>query len=174
VEFVVKFKNEKSVDEFVKNNDVVKYFKLSKTISTNNMYLFVENNIPKKFNSIKEIFDEWFNKRLEMYTLRKNYILENVSNDLKYFKNQMRFIDEFIKKTLVIINRKKYDIIKELVDKKYDKKDSSYDYLLNMSIISLTEERMKNLNDKIEKSQKYIMELKDKSVENLWLEDIEG
>ena len=105
------------------------------------------------------------------YEKRKEYMLGELERQLSVLDNKCRFIKEVIAGTLKVNNRKKADIVEELKKKGYapmvkeakkkvagtaEEEDhgaeedantgiTSYDYLLNMPIMSLTLERVNNL-----------------------------
>ena len=51
-------------------------------------------------------------------------------------------------------------------------KDNSFDYLLNMNILSLTEERMNKLQEDIKIKKESLDNLKNKTPKEIWLEEI--
>ena len=68
----------------------------------------------------------------------------------------------------------KDDIVKQL-DKieKIIKQDDSYNYLLNMSISSITKEKMVDLKEKVGELKNLIIELKATSEKDMWLKDLD-
>jgi DNA topoisomerase-2 len=146
-------------------------FKLSSKIYTSNMNLFVDGKITK-FSSPEEIIDTFYTKRLADYKERKKVILEKLNGDHLKLTNQVKFIKMVITDTLKINNRKKDLIIKDLVKNKFDMYNDSYDYLLNMSIYSLTKEKVDELNEKAKQKLSEIKDLKKKKPEKIWLEDL--
>ena len=74
------------------------------------MHLFSENGNIKKFDTANNILKYWFNIRLEQYTVRKNYIIEKLSNELNILKYKAMFIEYVITEKLIIFKRKKKDI----------------------------------------------------------------
>lgn len=93
--------------------------------------------------------------------------MDQLTTEWEKLDNKVRFILEIIKGTLVVSNRKKVDILKDLKDKKYrpimksknaggdedagdggaedvviSLSDHGYDYLLSMQLWSLTMEKV--------------------------------
>lgn len=65
------------------------------------------------------------------------------------------------------------DIVKDLEPhEKIIKRDSNYDYLLNLSIGSLTVERMDKLLADIKAKNEELSTVKAQTVEQMWLSDI--
>lgn len=149
----------------------VKTLGLESKISTNNMTLFTKNFKIKQYKDVEDILEEFCYVRYEYYTKRKNYLLSDLKEQLKYVSNRYRFAKEVMEETLILRKRKKADIVKEMEDKKYDKKKigkngkkdedeeeeereekeekeekgMSYEYLLRMRIDSVTVELLEKL-----------------------------
>ena len=79
-----------------------------------------------------------------------------------------------IDESIVIKNKKKDDIVKQLdrIDKIIEK-DGSYNYLLNMPMSSITKEKMTELTEKIKALKDKIKELQKKTIEEMWLADLD-
>jgi DNA topoisomerase-2 len=104
---------------------------------------------------------------------RRGHIIRDISEKIRLDISKYIFIKSIQDETLVINKRKTEDIILDL--QKIDKiipRDNSYDYLLNMSIQSLTEERMKKLMDSIKSQKAELDKIKSQSIEDLWLEEL--
>jgi hypothetical protein len=54
----------------------------------------------------------------------------------------------------------------------FDKCDDSYNYLLNMSILSLTYEKIKELEKQVNEKQKYYSDYKSKTIVSIWKEEL--
>lgn len=154
-----------------KEEDLISKFKLETRIYTSNMHLFVDDKITK-FETIEEIVDVFYKKRLKDYGERKKSLLSILQKDKDKLDNQVRFIKEVIKGTLKINNRKRDLITKDLIKGKYDKYEDSYNYLLGMPIYSLTKEKVDELNGIVKSKESEIKELKKMKPKDLWLVDI--
>jgi len=95
-------------------------FKLQETFSTTNMVMFDDKGCLRKFDSVMHILKEFYEVRLKMYEKRKKYLLGLLGADAGKLSNQARFILEKCDGKLVIENKKKKDIVAELVKKGYD------------------------------------------------------
>jgi hypothetical protein len=60
--------------------------------------------------------------RLKLYTKRKQGILQELKETLKYTRNRIRFIEEYEKGSLVLKDKDEEVVVKELDEKKYDRK----------------------------------------------------
>ena len=149
----------------------------------NNVHLFDKNRIIK-IENINEIFDIFYKERYNLYIQRKKYILSNLFNELEILTNKIRFIGDIINKNIIIFKKKKDEIIQELLKNNYkqvkDKKvldtnnvkdKDTFDYLIKMSLYSFTEEEIDKLQNELNKVQFEYDELKDKTIEEIWLNE---
>lgn len=102
------------------DDEIEKKFKLSTAISITNMHLFDSQGRIKKYASPEEILDEFYEMRMQYYQLRKDYLVEQMNRDYKMLENKVRFLLAVINKELTVSNRKKAELLTELVAKKYD------------------------------------------------------
>ena len=154
------------------DTELIKKFKLSSTLYMSNMNLFLDGKITK-FNSVMDIIDVYFKKRLDDYESRKKEMLEKIKTDQTKLDNQVRFILMVIKGELKINNRKKDLIETDLIKKKFDKIDDSFNYLLSMAIYSLTKEKVDELSAQAKNKQNEFKTLKRTKHQDLWLKDLE-
>lgn len=151
--------------------------KLTTSISTQNMHVFDETGKIIKFNKIEDMVESWYNIRKDVYIKRREYQLNNLKKELDIIKYKVKFILEIIQDTLEIRNVKKALVIQKLEEKEYPKiitKDDtpSYDYLLSMDLYKLTEEESEELKKKKEMKELEYNTLFNKSVNEIWKEDI--
>lgn len=146
-------------------------FKLESRIYTSNMNLFTDGKIIK-YDSAEKIIDVFYKKRLADYELRKSSMLDQIKRDQTRLDNQVKFIKMVINEQLKVSNRKKDIIIKDLENNKFDMFDENYDYLLGMSIYSLTKEKVNELNKRAKDKLADWKILKKTKITELWLTDI--
>ncbi len=140
---------------------------------TENYTCMNEFNKVEVFENIYDIIDRYVKIKLEYLQKRKDYQLQKLEDDIKIDFSKYLFIKNIVENKLLINKRKKDDIIKDL--EKIDnviKREDSYDYLLNMGIMSLTEERMNKLQEDIKVKKETLDSLKLKSPEEIWQEEI--
>lgn len=169
VYFLIKFPKDKVPKN---NNNLVKKFRLTTTLSLSNVVCFDSHGKIKKY-TIDEIQKDFYNIRLDFYIKRKEHHLNVLKSQLIKLENKVRFIKAVVEGTIIIHKRKNSDIIKELEQKEFKKYDNSYDYLLNMSISSLTVEKIESLNQEYEKTKQTYKILQEKTPKTLWKEDLE-
>jgi DNA topoisomerase-2 len=151
--------------------------KLTTSISTQNMHVFDEAGKIVKFNKIGDMVENWYSLRKDIYIKRRDYQLQNLKKELDVIKYKVQFILEIIQGTLEIRNVKKAVVVQKLEEKQYPKivtKDDtpSYDYLLTMDLYKLTEEESEELKKKKELKELEYNTLFNKSVNEIWKEDI--
>ena len=146
--------------------------KLKSYLSIANMVLFTTSNKLRKFESVNEIIEIFCNKRLRLYKKRKKRLLKTLKDNLKWCKNEKRFIEDVINGYLVIYRKEIDDIQREMETKNYDKKDENYDYLLNKPISTMTKNKITLLDKKIEKIEEDIGIIEGKSEKMMWIEEL--
>ena len=103
-------------------------------------------------------------------------VLENDMNILKYRK---KFIEYLCSGKLVINKKKREEIINSLIEQKFPKlgikieSEKSYDYLLNLPIFSLSEDRILEHEKNYQKKSEELELYKNTSIENLWTSDLD-
>lgn len=191
VHFVIKMTPEKMKEAL--DAGLYAKFKLTSKISITNMMLFDHDGVIRKYDGPEDIVKEFFDVRLDMYKQRKAHLLKVAEAELKRISNKTRFILAVVNGQLVLSNRKKADIVAELEKEGYSKlapqkksgeviADSeedessssslSYDYLLNMSLSSLTLEKVEGLK-KQEEDCRHEVEVLEKTTEaEMWKTDL--
>ena len=178
-----------------------KKFKLSSTLSTGNMVGFSSEGRIKKYADAEEILQEFYDIRLRLYQKRKEHLADLLTNEWTKLDNKVKFVLEIIKGKLVIQNRKKKEILKELQSrgyKQFSKKTSSavpededaageeqedsavailsdgYDYLLSMPLWNLTMEKVEKLIAEKTVKETELNILLGKTPKDLWIEDLDA
>ena len=140
--------------------------------------LYNSKGIISKYNSSEQILKEFYLIRLAYYIKRKEYLLKKYKREYDIYYYKIKFIEEFINKTINIINEEDEKIYEQLKIKEYPKietikgKEESYDYLLNMQIRSLTKKKMEELNKLYENKKMQYEILKKKTEKDIWKEDL--
>lgn len=138
IHFEVKVKKE-SVEELIKpeNKDqLIKAFKLTTSLPLTQLICFDHNNKLRKYRNEREILEEFFELRLEMYGTRKKHMLKQLNRELSIISNKVRFILAVINEELIIRKQKK----KALVNKLYELKFTPYSKFAAVSDLNLKEQ----------------------------------
>lgn len=181
-----------------------KRFKLSTTIATSNLVCFDMQGRIRKYENVDIILREFYDLRLKYYQRRKDYMLEQLTTEWEKLENKVRFITEIIEGKLVVSNRKKPDLLKELNKRGYaafskgkaknvseedeaeeEESGSGYDYLFSMSIWyvdsfpliaprNLTMEKVEKLVKEKTEKQAELEALSKQSAKDLWRTDLDA
>jgi DNA gyrase/topoisomerase IV subunit B/ssDNA-binding Zn-finger/Zn-ribbon topoisomerase 1 len=174
IKFVVQFHSQKDLDSLIKSENLTKELKLTKTFSTNNMYLFDDSLILQKYLNVEDILLDFYDIRLDMYIKRKAHLQHVLKNELIVLNSKVRFINEYINDQLQINKQTKQYIVSLLEEKKYPKhpEHKNYDYLIMMPIVSFSKEKIEELTKSRDKKAKELETLQNKSEKQLWKEDL--
>tara|TARA_B110001469_G_scaffold123087_1_gene134618 strand:- start:857 stop:1354 length:498 start_codon:yes stop_codon:yes gene_type:complete len=136
------------------------------------MVLYNSNNTITKYDNVLDILREFCDIRLELYEVRKTYMIDELQREIDLMAIKIRFINEFIEEKITIIRVKKVDIIEQLKSKGYPEIEG-YDYLLKMPIYNLTFEKIDEFEKKLANLNEELELIKSKSKQDLWREDID-
>jgi DNA topoisomerase-2 len=98
-------------------NALEKLFKLYTTSSTTNMHLFDAEDKLKKYDSVEEIIDDYFVRRLNLYVERKAFMIDALEKELVVLSNKARYIQELLDGTIDLRKKKKTEIVEMLQEK---------------------------------------------------------
>ena len=163
-------------------------FKLRASISINNMKLFDKDNVIKKFVDPIDIFDEYFDYRLEMYAKRKQYILQELEREINLLHYKRLFIKGvIITRDIETRDVKRMDLIRTIDTKlsgvrsilKVDEMDDqgepngkAYKVLRNMKVDDLTTEAYQELARRIKNKEDEIEKVRDKKLDEMWKSEL--
>ena len=99
------------------DSEVSKRFKLTSSLSMNNLVLFNSDRRIKKYAKIEEILEEHFIIRKEFYVKRKEYLVGKLTRECEVITNKVRFILMVVNNELVINMKMKKTLCKELKSK---------------------------------------------------------
>ncbi len=154
------------------DNQLLDRLKLVKKF-TENFTCINENNKIQLFDCAKDGIDHYYNVKIEYLQLRKDFLINSIEEAIRLETSKYLFIKAIVDETLKINKRKKDAVIKDLT--KIDniiEKDGSYDYLLNMNIMSLTKERMEKLLEGIKTQKIELDEVNVTTLEQMWEKDL--
>ena len=138
-EYAKKFKTDEEL--------FIKTFNLQTSINIKNMVLFSPEGKLKKYNSVEEILETFYNLRLKYYHIRKDYMISVLKKEVATLSNKARFIKMVIEDELIIKKKKRVILVNELYDLKFDTQT-----MLNQKKIKTKEEinaeiELQNNND---------------------------
>ena len=169
-------------------NMLEKVLGLYTTQSTTNMNLFDAKEKLVKYSSAEEIVDSYSVTRLEFYGKRKDALIAALRKELMVLSNRARYITELLEDKIDLRRKTNKQLAELLKERKYDSMDASkddnggedesssgqgYKYLLKLPMDSVSEENVKKLLNEKEKKEKELSELSSKTVEQMWMKDLE-
>ncbi|XP_015124561.1 DNA topoisomerase 2 isoform X3 [Diachasma alloeum] len=209
VKFIVTLPRDKLQE--LEREGLHKAFKLQTTTSITSMCAFDEAQCLQKYDGVLQILRGFYKVRMDAYIRRKEYLQGILKAEVSKLSNQARFIVEKCDGDLIIENKKKKDMITELVRKNYASdpivawklaqnrvevleqeeevaenqegdepvpasaiEKENYDYLLGMTMWSLTKERKDELLKQRDIKISELQRLQAKSPPGLWKEDLDA
>jgi len=180
-----------------------KTFKLKSSLATSNMVLFDHEGKISKYNTALDILKDFCTLRRKIYEDRKAYLVAKLTREKEILSNKARFILMVVKGELEIRKKKKAELLVELQKKGFkkmseldailegrsaDDKDekaapvgegedaekTDYDYLLGMSLWSLTFEKVEEIKKLKDVKMQELEELKKTTIEMMWDRDLEA
>lgn len=127
---------------------------LKRRLKASNLTVVDENGMPITFKSARELLQDFYDCRIKYYPLRKAYWTKYYNRQIQISQSKIRFI-KAVNSGEIEMSRPEKEVIDTLDDNEYLQVDGSYDYLLTMSIRSLT-------LDKAEKLENEVISLKEK------------
>ena len=176
-------------------NMLEKVLGLYTTQSTTNMNLFDAKEKLVKYSSAEEIVDSYSVTRLEFYAKRKDALIAAIRKELMVLSNRARYITELLEDKIDLRRKTNKQLVELLRERKYDSMDvagsghenesdehslqqgqqgqQGYKYLLKLPMDSVSEENVEKLLNEKQKKEKELSELLSKTVEQMWLKDLE-
>ena len=136
------------------------------------MYLFDKDEKLKKYNNVNGIIDDFLTSRKAIYQTRKDYMLKNMEEQMTLYSNKYRFISELLNDTLDLRKKKSGEINHILEDKKYDKYNDNYNYLVKMPMDMVNEENVETLKSEFDNTRDQLETLKNTTIETMYLNEI--
>ena len=165
-------KLEKMVDNYGING-IEKVLKLSTTISTTNMHLFDQYFKLKKYNTIQDIIDEFYEIRFNHYITRKETMLYNLNERYIQLSNKAKYIEYVLNNMIDLRNKHSMDIDNLLNNLDLIKINNSYDYLVKMPMISVSIENIYKITKEKKEKEEEIAILQQMTINAIWLEELD-
>jgi DNA topoisomerase-2 len=157
------------------SNGLERLLKLYSTSSTTNMNLFNSDDKLKKYESVEEIIDDYYQIRIEHYEDRKEYMIDTLENEIMILSNKAKYIKEVLDGTIDLRKKKKQEIIDMLLEKYYDtiEEDTEFKYLVRMPMDSVSEENVEKMLKEHQEKQYELDRIKGTTIEQMWLSELE-
>ena len=151
--------------------DVEKTLKLTTTLSITNMNLFNEKEKLTHYTNPHEIIDDFILKRIGYYEVRKLHIINVLEKDLILLENKYKYIQQVLDGSIDLRKKTTEQIHKVLEDLKFVKIDG-YNYLIKMTMDSVSIENVETLKKQYETKQKELELIKKTSIEETWMNEL--
>ena len=163
----------KSIEEDHGCNRLEKILKLYTTESTTNMNLFNSQDKLTKYDSVVDVINDYYPVRLEYYQIRKNKLIQNLTKELKILRNKARYIQELLDDTIDLRRKSETEVNEMLQSRGYEVVNDDYNYLLDMKMNSVCNEKNISLQNKYLEKERELNILETTSIENVWLSELE-
>lgn len=172
VRFVVRLSKQAATDALTKD-DLLKMFRLRSALSLTNMVLFDVGGCLRRYDSVDGILDEFVQLRRQFYKRRKQILEDELIEQLETLHNRLRFIEAVASDKLVIRGRRKAQLVDELDRQKYRLRNGSFDYLLGMPLLSISQDKLDSLRAEHSACSAELDTLKSRTIDEMWLADLD-
>ena len=162
-----------TLKEPMDEDEIIKTFKLTTTLSINNMNLFDNHDKLKHYNEVYEICDDFIKNRLDYYEKRRLHLIHILSEEMDILTNKCKYIHELLNDTLDLRKKTNLQICELLEQKKYSKINDSYHYLIKMSMDSVCKENIDSLNHQYEEKKKQYDKMLYSNNKEIWKQELE-
>lgn len=152
----------------MKESPNITTLRLKRTMGMSNMVLLDENDRPIRFDTVYDILDKFYNWRLPMYQVRKDYIIKTLLEEIENMKEKIKFIQAVIDKKIKVRNVKKLDVYTKMDELNIQRKIYDSTSLTNISV-----DDIQKLQKHILEKEEELVELKNLSIKQIWLNDLE-
>ena len=152
-------------------DDIEKTLKLTTTLSISNMNLFNEKEKLTHYEKPHEIIDDFILKRIGYYTKRKEHIIQLLEKELILLQNKYKYIQQVLDGS-IDLRKKTTEQIYTILQDLYVKIDDSYNYLIKMTMDSVSIENVETLKKQFETKEKELNIIKKTTIEESWLNEL--
>jgi DNA topoisomerase II len=148
-----------------------KMFHLEKYMSMNNFTMIDMNGYPTKFENTNQILEVYYTRMIGLYERVKHSRLVNIRNEVEDLTFRIRFIQAIIDKSLIVMERKKADILKDMAAMKPAIPEK---YLNSVKVHELTKEDIEEMTQKRTKLYDLYATTEKISAEKLWMDKLDA
>jgi len=181
VDITVTFKAQE-LQQMIKKGELEKFLAMTQNVSSSNLHLYNASNRLTRYDSVADILRDFYDQRLHAYELRKNYFLAKLKNELDIYKFKVQFINEYIDEIVRINRCAEEEVISQLEERSYPRlahdhttpeKDRSYRYLTDMSILTLTTNKIKELENKMKSCEAEYNAYLTTPIKQIWMKELD-
>jgi DNA topoisomerase-2 len=154
-------------------NGVEKLLKLTTTVSTTNIHLFDVNRRLKKYESIEEIIDAFYEVRMDGYRKRKAWLEQDLEQRLQKLSNRARYIQGNLDDTIDLRRKSQQQVEELLIVQHFDKIDGDYKYLIKMPMDSVTNENAAKILKERMDAEEELAVLRATTLTQMWVKELD-
>ena len=139
---------------------------------TENLTVLDENKKLKIFTCAEDIVKYFVEFRLGFYQKRKDLLIKNLKEELLVLNNRTRFIQAILSGELIVNAQKKKDVESNLSNMNFAKQDKSFSYLTGMPILTLTQEKIDDLQKQTKQKEDELKKIESASPAQLYKDDL--
>jgi DNA topoisomerase-2 len=164
---------ESKVDSVTGINGVEKMLKLTSSVSSTNMHMFNKDCKLRKYATVEDIIDDFYDVRLEMYSKRKKHLIKDLENKLVKLSNRARYIQKNLDGTIDLRRKKADEVNALLTGMEFVKIDGDFKYLIKMPMDSVTQENVDKIMKEKGDAETELDVLKKTTLEKMWLSELD-
>ena len=164
---------ESKIDSVTGINGVEKMLKLTSSVSSTNMHMFNKDCKLRKYATVEEIIDDFYDVRLETYSKRKKHLIKDLENKLVKLSNRARYIQKNLDGTIDLRRKKADEVNALLTGMEFVKIDGDFKYLIKMPMDSVTQENVDKIMKEKGDAETELDVLKKTTLEKMWLSELD-
>lgn len=152
--------DEDKLDKMIKMKTIYQKFKLVSRLGTSNMHLYNQYGVIKRYKTANDILREFYEIRLQKYIERKEFLIKKLKNELNILEWKMKFIVNVLEGIIIVFKQKREKIIERVKELGFpelgseNSQTTSYEYITSLPLFSLTEEKVEELQSKLDNKLK--------------------
>lgn len=182
VKFVLYFNNDTYFEMRTDAAAAEKMLQLNTTWHTTNMVCFSPEMKIKRYGTVGDMMEDYYQVRLTGYETRKTQELARLERELVEFDAKARFLQALLDDRIDLRRKSDEEIVVAMKEHKLpaldamDKPDvaDSYDYLLKMRMDRVKSSAVEEARKHVEAARLALELLRATTAENLWLRDLDG
>ncbi len=155
-------------------NGIEKLLKLTTTVSNTNIHMFNSECKLRKYNTVSEIIDDYYNVRISVYDKRKTALINSYECKLVKLSNKARYILDTLNDKIDLRKKNNATVNNMLEQMGFDKIEDNYKYLIKMPMDSVTNENVEQILKEKNDTEKELLVLKSTTLEKMWLDELKN
>lgn len=164
---------EKSVDTNGLVNGIEKTLKLTTTVSTTNIHMFQQDMKLKKYNSIPDIIDEYYDIRLNVYGTRKDKQIVDLEKKLVKLSNKAKYILLTLEGKIDLRKKTNIQITDMLREHGITEIEGNYNYVIKLPMDSVSEENVNKILKEQDETAEILATLRKTPLTEIWKRELD-